>query len=387
MDADSTGKSSRSRRADGYSIRKRPDGRWEARITIGYNEKGNPKRKSFYGRTRGEALEQAQSFKVKLDAGGFAPTTRDTSVGDWLDRWIELYVRPHREPKTTKYYEAFVRLHLKPAVGGTPLRKLTVQHLQKLLTEKAQSGLSADFIRGLRATIRAALNQAWKEGLIEQNVAAKITPPKLKKPKPQALSMKETKSFLESLADNPLGPLFAFSLATGLRLGEATGLRWSNVDIKGKVVSVSQQLQRIDGELRLKELKSSSSRRAVPLSKIAMRAIQEQKAKQLLESNANPLNLVFLNPHGRPLDPKFVDSRLKEALVGAELRPMSFHKLRHTAATLMVAAGADLHHVKQQLGHSQISLTANLYAHSVSEAQRRAAELLNDVLESGELSS
>jgi integrase len=92
------------------------------------------------------------------------------------------------------------------------------------------------------------------------------------------------------------------------------------------------------------------------------------------------------NSAGRPIDPKNIDKHLKAVFAKAELPPMSFHKLRHTAATLMVAAGVELHQVKEQLGHSQISLTANLYAHGLTEAQKKASDTLDRVLREGRLS-
>jgi integrase len=150
------------------------------------------------------------------------------------------------------------------------------------------------------------------------------------------------------------------------------------------------QLQRIDGTLMLRGLKSTSSRRTLPLASLAVEALREEKARQLVLSAAlgndfNPLNIVFLNSEARPLDQRYVDRHLKEILVKAGLPKLSFHKLRHTAASLLVAAGVDIHQVKEQLGHSQISLTANLYAHGVSQAQRRAANKLDSVLRTGDL--
>lgn len=376
----------RGRRADGYSVNLRSDGRWEARVTIGYNDKGNPIRKSFYGERRTDALEEAQRFKVKLDTGGFVPVTRDSTLGEWLDRWLESHIRPHREPKTTSYYEGFIRLHLKPTLGSVGLRKLTAQQIQHVMNEKIAEGRSAEFGRGLRATIRSALNQAWREGLVEHNVAARVTPPKLKPRATEFFDPAEVRTFLDACVGDALGPLFKFAVATGLRIGEATGLRWMDVDFERSLVSITHQLQRIDSTLTLKAVKSSSSRRVLPLTGLALEAIHEQRSWQLLDGFENPLGLVFLNDRGRPLDPKYVHVHLRAVCDRAGLRQLSFHKLRHTAASLMVAAGVDLYHVKQQLGHSQISLTANLYAHGVTDAQRMASDKLDQVLRSGRLS-
>ncbi|MBA3725483.1 MAG: site-specific integrase [Armatimonadetes bacterium] len=376
----------RQRRADGYTVGQWANGGWWSRVTTGYNEQGNPKRKAFYGNTRAEVVERAQAFKQKIDKGGFAPEGRDTTVAAWLGHWLESFIRPHREPKTTGYYEGFIRLHIGPALGRIPLRKLTAAKVRELMSAKAAEGLSPSTVRGLRATLRAALNQAWKDGLIDQNVAQKVAPPKIEaKDEPMHLTPEQVGRFLDNIRNHPLSPLFAFTLSTGVRIGEATGLRLSDIDFEKRTARIAVQLQRIDGKLQHKSLKSKSARRTLHLADTAIAAVKAAKAAQLIDGPANPLGLVFLNTEGRPLDQKYIDKRLKALLVAAGLPPLSFHKLRHTVASLMVAGGVDLHQVKEQLGHSQISLTANLYAHGVSEAERRAANVLDEIIKRGTL--
>jgi integrase len=376
-------KPTKRRKADGYSISKRDDGRWEARMTIGYNENGNARRKSFYGETRASVLEQVQIFKLKVDSGLIVASGREILLDAWLDDWLETYIKPHREPKTYDYYEAYIRLHIKPALGKFQLRKLSPQSIQKLMNEKSEKGLSPNFVRGLRATLRSALTQAWKLGLIEHNPAARVNCPKIEQKDPQFLAPGAVRQFLDAAQDNAMASLFQFAVVTGLRIGEISGLRWVDVDFAKRTVAINHQLQRIDSKLALKSLKSKSSKRVLPLGNSAIKALQDAKSEQLLKGWSNELGLVFLNTNGRPLDPKNVDDHLKEAFEKAGLPRMSFHKLRHTAATLMVAAGVELHQVMLQLGHSQISLTANLYAHGVTESQRRASDILERVIERG----
>jgi len=373
------------RQNNGYTVGRHVSGGWWSRVTTGYDAKGNAKRKAFYGATRDEVVKKAQAFRLKRDAGAFVPVNRDVALSLWLDHWLETFVTPNREPKTVGGYSDCIHLHLRPVIGGIQLRKLTSEDVRKLLAAKEKAGLGSYSLLKIRAVLRAALNQAWKEGLIEQNVAAKVTPPKVHTNDPVHLDPKEATYFIESIEGHHLAPFFSFALSTGLRLGEASGLRWEDVDFEQRTVAIRVQLQRIGGKLIHKSLKSTSSRRVLHLSDLAMKALESAKGFQLVETPSNPLDLVFLNSEGRPLDAKYIDKHLKALLVKAGLKPISFHKLRHSAATLMVAAGVELHQVAKHLGHSQISLTANLYAHGVSESQRKAADTLGEVLRRGGL--
>lgn len=366
------------RRDDGisvYWVEARKE--WVGAVKVGYNEKGNPKRKAFYRATKEEARKAATEYKVQIETKGVAPITKDESLGRWLDAWLE-EVKAHREPKTHRYYEGFVRLHIKPAIGKTVLRKLTVQDVQGVLERKTGSLASA-----IHRTLRAALGIAYERGLVETNVATRARAPKVTVKPAEHLTTEEVGKLREAMRGHPLEALIGFTLATGLRVGEATGLTWEHVDLTARHFRVRQQLQRIEGELRLKALKTASSQRTLPLSRSAVEALRIARVGQEVESLDNPLGLVFLNGEGRACDPKYVDEHLKALCAKAGIKPVSFHKLRHTAATTMVAAGVPLHQVMLYLGHSSLALVSTLYAHEVDEAQRLAADVLDDALENG----
>ncbi len=141
---------------------------------------------------------------------------------------------------------------------------------------------------------------------------------------------------------------------------------------------IESQLQWVDGELRLKPLKTDKSIRTMPLVGHSLEAVQAEQARQAVEGWQNPLGLVFLNAQGRPMDPKSVSERLHVALEKAGLPKAGMHSLRHSAATFMLMAGLNLHQVSRSLGHSQIALTSNLYGHVLDGAMRDAAEILQN---------
>jgi integrase len=383
--------SAKSRRNHGYSVSlHKASARYEWSCTVGYDENGKQRRARGYALTQALAVEAAQAALARHRKGGCIPTSKDSTVCEYLDAWLEEHVKPSTAPKTYGFYDANIRRHLNPFIGRIKLRQLRAMDIQAIIAQRRDEGLSSSTLHGILRTIRAALTVAWKNELVEQNVAKKVTMPKLERQTPGFLEPEQASALIAASKGHVLHNLIVFALATGVRLGEASGLTWDCINLDRKEARIMHQLQRIDGTLMLRGLKSTSSRRTLPLASLAVEALREEKARQLVLSAAlgndfNPLNIVFLNSEARPLDQRYVDRHLKEILVKAGLPKLSFHKLRHTAASLLVAAGVDIHQVKEQLGHSQISLTANLYAHGVSQAQRRAANKLDSVLRTGDL--
>lgn len=391
----------RTRKAHGYSVYPRKDGRWGWAVTVGVNAKGNPDRIQGICRTEALAVASAQDILAKHKAGTHIPKGKDQTLAEFLDEWLEIYIEPHREPKTITYYRGMIETHIKPILGRTPIRRLTAPMVQRLLNEKArpfsvevkskpgemvEKRLSGDTIRGIRATLRSALTRAYKNGLVAENVARRVDSPQIKRKEPEYITAEDANKLMARTEDHPIDRLIIVALHTGTRIGEVTGLTWQDIDFENETVRVRGQLQRIDGKLALKSLKSQRSSRTLCLTRSALTALRDQKAFQLMQSSDrlsqefNPMGLVFLNLEQRPLDPKFVNSHLKKLMVRAGIKPVSFHKLRHTAATLMLSAGVPLSQVRDQLGHSQISLTANTYGHAVPAALRAAAETLEQAI-------
>lgn len=382
------------RRTGQGTVYKRKDGRWEAAITHGYGESGNPKRHRVIAATQAEATQKLNEIIAKMNLG--VPVTEEKrTVGEFLDYWLEEHVRGQREPKTYRFYEQVVRLYLRPNLGHLPLPKLTPRHIQTLLSRLAKegrvardatgketrSGLGRATVDAARRTLRAALNLAWKWEMIRENPALKVTVPKAERSEPVFLSVKEVRSLREAARDHYLGGLVELGLLTGTRVGEATGLVWDDVDLVDRCVRIRFQLQRIEGKLVRKGLKSASSKRTLSLSDSAVAILERQRELQTLWKLAgdpdepfNPMGLCFTTELGKPLDPKTVNVNLAKLCDRAGIRRVSFHKLRHTLASHLVASGESLSLVKDQLGHSQIALTSNTYSHAVPAALKRAAD-------------
>jgi integrase len=247
-------------------------------------------------------------------------------------------------------------------------------------------GLSAQTVAHARSTLRRALKDAQRDGLLARNAASLARPPRIERRELHPLTAAQVRTLLATTADDPYGPLFALAVATGLRQGELLGLRWQDVDLDARSLVVRRALTRTaDGGYGLGEPKTARSRRTVMLSAGAMAALRRQAADQdALREAAGPdwdnrEGLVFTGPLGHALRPAAVSSAFRTAAdhLGFAVR---FHDLRHTAATLLLGAGVPLKVVSETLGHSSIAITADVYAHMTPELRREAADAMDRAL-------
>jgi integrase len=180
--------------------------------------------------------------------------------------------------------------------------------------------------------------------------------------------------------------LYVLALSTGMRIGELLGLRWEDIDFDGERLFVRRALQRQNANgIVFIEPKTSRLRRSIKLGKRTVAALREHKRNQLTRRIAlanlwQDQDLVFSNETGGPVDPSWQRSLFKRALSEAELPPIRFHDLRHTAATLLLSRGVHPKVVSEMLGHSTITLTLDTYSHLVPVLHDQAAELMDAIL-------
>lgn len=361
------------------SIRLRSDGRWESMPSL-----PNGSRKSFYGKTRKEVQDKLRVAKRALE-DGLDVGTKDQSVAKYLEHWLEEIAKPGIRPGTYRSYELHVRLHIIPSIGHIKLSKLTPQDVQNLLNAKARSGLSPRSVQLTRATLRRALSYAVKWSMVPRNVASLVDPPTVTKKPVEPLSASQVRVFLSHSKDDRLGPLFHVAIASGLRQGALFGLEWEDVDFDAGTLRVRHALQRIDGVPSLVETKTVRSRRTIPLPASALHALRIQQDRQRFErqvagSRWRESNFVFTSTVGTSLESRNVTHRFQQLIEAAGLPRQRFHDLRHCCASLMLLQGVSARTVMETLGHSQIALTMNTYAHIAPELQRDAADRLDELL-------
>ena len=358
------------------SVYRRTDGRWAAVIS----EIGG-KRRFIYAPTRKEASRKLNAA-LRDQTLGLPTIDGSIKLDAWLDRWLASS-KPRLRPSTFARYEGLVRTHLKPALGHLKLAVLTPDHVEEFLRRKLGEGAAPASVHYMRGTLRTALGRAMKRGLVGRNVAALADAPRQVRREIVPLSAEEIDRFLTRAKGERLYNLYVTMLGCGLRRGEALGLRWRDVNIERRELSIQQAMQRVDGSIRAVELKTVRSRRVLPIASVVVNALRTQFVQQQADRSTaagawEEHGLVFTTGRGTPLDGTNVLRDFKRVLKECEIATRRIHDLRHSCATLLLIQGVPARVVMEMLGHSTIKLTMDTYSHVIPSLEKEAATRLDE---------
>lgn len=366
------------------SIFKRADGRWCAQVDLGYVN-GKRKRKYLYGTTR-RAVQQRLTKVLRDVQQGLPVAMERQTVAQFLTRWLEDAVKPSVRPRSALTYEQRITNHLTPALGRIALDKLTPQHIQRFIAQQRAAGLSPNTINHHLAVLNRALNQAVKWGLVARNVVPLADAPRGEHTEGRVLTPDEARRFLSAAHGTREETLFITMLTTGLRIGEARGLRWQDVDLDTGVLTVRYQIQRIAKKEQFCEPKTARSKRTIALPVITVNALRKQHAvcaEERLRAGARWQDwaLVFPAKDGTPFGVTTVQRAMDTALAQAGIPHLSPHRLRHTAATFLAAANVNPRIAMDAMGHTGVEMTMAHYQHVTDAMRRTAAEGIQTLLE------
>lgn len=377
--------------SEGSIYQQRP-GLWCAAITTGRDATGKLKRRYIYGHSRKEVADKLNNILNDKQKGLPVDVDRQT-VGQFLTRWLEDSVRGSKAPKTYARYKSTVNTHLIPELGKIRLSKLSPQHLQALY-RKLQDAGGHDKAFKCHAVLRAALNLAVKWGLIPRNPALLVDAPKVVRREMSVLTADQARRFLKAAEGDRFYALYVLAITTGMRLGELLGLEWKDIDFAAGTLQVRRQFQRVKNTDKepsewQERAPKRHSQRTVFLTPLALQALKEHRKRQAEERLKladvwQDLDLVFPSEIGTHMEPGNVNRRsFRHILAKEELKDLPRirpHDLRHTAATLLLAAGVHPKIVQEQLGHSQISVTLDTYSHVLPSMKQAAAQAMDAIL-------
>lgn len=380
------------------SIRQTKEGYWEARIMIGYNEKGKPKYKVFSSKTRNEVSKKLSDYIAGKKALTAEVVSQDT-VAQWLNKWLNSYVAQNVKTSTRASYEGIVKNQLIPHIGHIKLAKLKksdIEDMYNTLLENGRAngkgGLSIKTVNNIAVCLHKALQTAFENEYIIKNPASIAQVPTLKsinsqKKEIEILSKQEQKDLMAVCDNSPYGMGIITALYTGVRLGELLGIMWSDIDFERKTLSISKQVNRLHdyspnakAKTRLgiqDDTKTKTSNRIISISDDLLNRLLKYKEEQTQHikkwGNAyNDLDLVFAREDGHYIDPTTFRDKYVKLLSGVGLKPYTFHALRHTFATRALEAGIPIKVVSKILGHASVQITMDTYQHVLPELQNEA---------------
>lgn len=333
---------------------------WVAIVSLGIRN-GKRVRHKVRAATEREARVELERLQRAFRAGSSpAASTLDEYLRSWL-----IDHGPSIGARTLVSYRGHVEQHISPLLGGILVARLQPSDVRRLIADRLAAGLSPATVGRVVTTLRIAINQLVRDRAITDNPAADVRLPRVEREPVRALTAEQVSRIREAVRGNPLEAVYVLLMGTGMRAGEACDLDWRDVDLD-------------HGSAFIRKGKTPRSRRTVHLSAPVVAALLAHRARAKRVGANVP---VFLGPRGgERLLPSTINHSFRRLLARSGLPPMRVHDLRHGFATRAVARGVHMRVIADSLGHSNPSITANIYAHVVPDDQRAAADVVGSEL-------
>jgi integrase len=366
--------------------------RWVGVLDLGRNGAGRRVRRKVTGQSAKEARDRLRRLRDEIEGGARARDGNLTVAAfllDWLEREVPKFAK---SANTRDNYAWAVRRHLVPALGGHRLAKLTADHVDELLEDRAASGMAKNSVRRVRAVLVTALDHADRRELVRRNVARLTTTPDGPSTERRSLTPAEAKALLRAVHGDRLEALVVVGVTMGLRPGELTGLSWRDVDLDAGVLHVRRTLKREQNRPVVGEVKTKRSRRSLACPAFVVAALRRRHEFQELERTASGESwsarwaaeqLVFTTTAGTPIDASNLRRYFRRACEAAGVGRWTPYEMRHTAASLLSADGVPLELVADVLGHDGTRMVAQVYRHAVAPTVDVAAERMERLLGEG----
>lgn len=317
---------------------------------------------------------------------------KEMTFEEWLRYWFETYSRRTVKHSTAVSYIGYINGHIAPEIGSYSLSELNTDILQRFINNQADNGslkgggLSPKTLQNMNRMIHKSLEKAMELDLIVKNYASFVEIPRIEETEMRVLTVEEQEQLEKELTTSNEKLAFGvyLSLTLGIRLGEVLGLRWSDIDTQKGIVRIRRtvnRLEKLDGsgtELVVGTPKSKKSLRDIPISEGYCQKLMYYWARssQIMRKPPKDNDYLLRSAVGGPAEPKTMQETFKRILKAAGVADANFHSLRHTFATRAIEKGADVKTLSVLLGHSDVNITLNRYAHVLDEQKRKTMNLL-----------
>ena len=340
-------------------------------------------------RTRKEAQAAMAKVMVAVEQQIYVAPARVT-VREYLTKeWLPA-VKATIRPSTYNSYVQHVDCHIVPYIGSIKLTKLTGAQANALYARLAETGtdgrraLSPQTIHHVHACLHKACRDAVRWGQLSRNPLDAADPPRARGDGAKEMktwTKEELRAFLEAIADERLHALWHTIAMTGMRRGEALGLRWGDVDFEAGRLAIRRALIPVGRDVVVSEPKTARGRRVIAIDPDTVEVLKAQAARQLDEQKLwgegwTDSGYVFTAEDGQYLHPERVSRYWRQAIRRAMVPKIRLHDLRHTHATLALQAGVHPKVVSERLGHATVAMTLDIYSHAIPAMQEEAAALI-----------
>ena len=300
---------------------------------------------------------------------------------EWLNIWLENYIKPSVKVRTYERYALIIDKHISTDVGKCEISELSALVLQNFITKllesgncKTGNGLSANSVNAIISVLQSSLQTAHLIGVANEYTANKIKRPKLIERPVECFSLKEQKQIEQAVLNSKKDKLFGILLClySGLRIGELIALQWSDIDFAKGTLTVSKSCHDGKDGLIIDEPKTATSRRTIPLPKQVMPLVKMLKKR----SDSD----FVVSSHGKPVSVRSYQRSFELLLKKLDIPHRGFHSLRHTFATRAIECGMDVKTLSEILGHKNPTVTLNRYAHSLMEHKQDMMNRLGKLL-------
>ena len=373
------------------SIRKRGKNTWELTVEVGRDAGGKRLRKFTNVKgTKAQAEKKLRELLTSLDKG-MPVSTDKISFGQWLSKWMAEYIIPNKRQRTIERYEGLINKHIAPELGHIGLIKLTPSEIRTLETKLIGKGMAPKGVELVHTVISGALKFALQEEVVWRNSAKSVTPPQVIRKEVEPPEIAKVKDILRLAEEehHPLYPCLYVMAYTGLRRGEALGLRFQDLNLETGIISVVQTVVRsLHKGVIIEPTKTTYSRRNIDLDDGTVAVLRAHLGNQLLhrlelDGLYDDNGLVFPDPLGKPLNPMTLTRTFQTYATRLGLTSAKLHDLRHFHASVMLQHGQTLLLVSKRLGHASIATTGDIYGHLLPGWQKEAANAFAKAMREG----
>lgn len=374
------------------NIHKRKDGYYYVKMPLGKDEDGKYQYDVLYEKKKSDLEEKIKDYEKNKGINGYRLDKAPITLSEWVYKHLFTSVHANVTDSTFNGYMSLYETHIKGStLGDMQIKEIKPINLQSYFNNLKSKGkytkdepLATSSVKKLRFLLSNSFKAAIANNIVVSNPMDHVKLPKnTKKEKERtALTLKEQAAYIGACTDEYYGFLYILALSTGMRMGELIGLKWDRLDLKKKMITISETIKYTTvydaegnrhNEHVKKSPKSESGNRLIPIPKSLLTQLKELKLKANSE-------YVFSTSSGKPLNQGNINRGHTAICKRAGIEHIPFHSLRHTYATRLLEAGENFKTLQTLLGHADISTTMNIYAHVLEETKQNTADKLDKIL-------